>query len=78
MFAFLFNAQHESIDDPVYGPHCTSKVVAGIEALDPIPATQLLRGEIVFGFLVYNIAKVSAGPRGCYGLRSRRDSSVIG
>lgn len=62
MFAFLFNAQHESIDDPVYGPHCTSKVVAGIEALDPVPATQLLRGEIVFGFLVYNIAKVSTGP----------------
>lgn len=64
MFAFLFNAQHESIDDPVYGPHCTSKVVAGIEALDPIPASQLLRGEIVFGFLVYKIAKVSTGPSG--------------
>lgn len=62
MFAFMFDARHPKHDDPIYGPGCTSKVVAGIEALRPIPSTQLLRGEIVFGFLVYNMAEISTGP----------------
>lgn len=62
MFAFLFDSNDPSLDSE-YGPPCTSRVVQAIERLSPVPCTQILWGDILFGFLAYDIERVSTGPK---------------
>ncbi|MGI9416928.1 MAG: hypothetical protein ACR2RA_03705, partial [Geminicoccaceae bacterium] len=62
MYAFLFNSQHSYFaDEPFYGPACVSVVVQELEKLDPIPKTQIVRGDMTPWQLSYRISEIELG-----------------